>query len=126
MTMNSVGRPTRPEGSAETTGFVSLTGARGLLQDEPLIFELGGWDKTGVDLDEAAHDASDLAGFTRADLPLPGLSEPETMRHFVRLSQKNYGIDTGLFPLGSCTMKHNARLNEKTARMPGFSDVHPL
>jgi glycine dehydrogenase subunit 2 len=44
----------------------------------------------------------------------------------VRLSQKNYGIDSGLFPLGSCTMKHNARLNERMARLPGFSDVHPL
>ena len=61
MTMNTVGRPTRPEGSAANTGFTSLTGARGLLQDEPLIFELGEWDKTGVDLDDAEHDASDLA-----------------------------------------------------------------
>ena len=59
-------------------------------------------------------------------LGLPGLSEPEAMRHYVRLSQKNYGIDTGLFPLGSCTMKHNPRLNEKMARLPGFGDVHPL
>ena len=48
------------------------------------------------------------------------------MRHFVRLSQKNYGIDTGMFPLGSCTMKHNPRLNEKMARLPGFGDIHPL
>jgi glycine dehydrogenase subunit 2 len=48
------------------------------------------------------------------------------MRHYVRLSQKNYGIDTGLFPLGSCTMKHNPRLNEKMARVPGLGDIHPL
>ena len=48
------------------------------------------------------------------------------MRHYVRLSQKNYGIDTGLFPLGSCTMKHNPRLNERMARLPGFGDIHPL
>jgi glycine dehydrogenase subunit 2 len=48
------------------------------------------------------------------------------MRHYVRLSQKNYGIDTGMFPLGSCTMKHNPRLNEKVARLPGFGDIHPL
>ncbi len=60
------------------------------------------------------------------EIGLPGLSEPETMRHYVRLSQKNYGIDTGLFPLGSCTMKHNPRLNEKLARLPGFGDIHPL
>ncbi len=57
---------------------------------------------------------------------LPGLSEPETMRHYVRLSQKNYAIDTGIYPLGSCTMKHNPRLNEKMARLPGFADIHPL
>ena len=48
------------------------------------------------------------------------------MRHYVRLSRKNYGIDTGIFPLGSCTMKHNPRLNEKMARLPGFGDIHPL
>ncbi len=48
------------------------------------------------------------------------------MRHYVRLSQKNYSIDTGIFPLGSCTMKHNPRLNEKMARLPGFADIHPL
>ena len=48
------------------------------------------------------------------------------MRHYTRLSRQNYAIDLGLFPLGSCTMKHNPRLNEKVARMPGFADVHPL
>ena len=48
------------------------------------------------------------------------------MRHYVRLSQKNYAIDSGIFPLGSCTMKHNPRLNEKIARLPGFADIHPL
>jgi len=126
MTMQNVGRPTRPEGSSESTGFQSLTGGRGLVQDEPLIFELDGWKKTGVDLPDASADASDLAGLTRADLPLPGLSEPEAMRHYVRLSQKNHAIDLALYPLGSCTMKHNPRLNEKAARMAGFADLHPL
>ena len=57
---------------------------------------------------------------------LPGLSEPQVVRHYTRLSQKNYGIDTGLYPLGSCTMKHNPRLNEKLARLPGFADLHPM
>jgi glycine dehydrogenase subunit 2 len=125
MSMQSVGRPTRPEAAA-AQGYASLTGGRGLLQDEPLIFELGGWDKTGVDLPEPEADASDLAGLTREDLPLPGLSEPEAVRHYVRLSQKNHAIDLALYPLGSCTMKHNPRLNERMARLPGFSDVHPL
>ena len=59
-------------------------------------------------------------------IDLPGLSEPETVRHYTRLSRQNYAIDLGLFPLGSCTMKHNPRLNEKVARLPGFADVHPL
>ena len=48
------------------------------------------------------------------------------MRHYVRLSRNNYSIDGGIYPLGSCTMKHNPRLNEKMARLPGFADVHPL
>src|SRR5206468_3762029 len=48
------------------------------------------------------------------------------LRHYVRLSQKNHAIDLALYPLGSCTMKHNPRLNEKMARLPGFADIHPL
>jgi hypothetical protein len=48
------------------------------------------------------------------------------VRHYVRLSQKNHAIDLALYPLGSCTMKHNPRLNEKMARLPGFADIHPL
>ena len=62
----------------------------------------------------------------KTPIGLPGLSEPETVRHYTRLSRQNYAIDLGLFPLGSCTMKHNPRLNEKVARMKGFADVHPL
>src|SRR4051812_24963141 len=57
---------------------------------------------------------------------LPGLSEPQTVRHYTRLSRQNYAIDLGLFPLGSCTMKHNPRLCERMARLPGFADIHPL
>ena len=126
MAMSNVGRPTQP-GAANSDGFTSLTGGRGLLQDEPLLFELGGWEKTGVDFDPPAHDASDLGELVRtAPIGLPGLSEPETMRHYVRLSQLNHAIDLALYPLGSCTMKHNPRLNEKMARLAGFADLHPL
>ncbi len=68
-----------------------------------------------------------LAGWSaRRAIGLPGLSEQETVRHYTRLSRQNYAIDLGLFPLGSCTMKHNPRLNEKLARLPGFADIHPL
>jgi len=105
----------------------TTSGNRGLLQAEPLIFETGHATGTGVDLPAPKGTANKLGGLTRkATLDLPGLSEPETMRHFVRLSQKNYAIDLGLFPLGSCTMKHNPRLNERAARFEGFADLHPL
>ena len=126
MTMNSTGRPTTPaSGEADMTATVS--GSRGLLQAEGLIFEVGSVDKTGVDLPEPKGRADRLGGVARsAPTGLPGLSEPEMMRHYVRLSQKNYAIDLGLFPLGSCTMKHNPRLNEKMARLPGFADIHPM
>ncbi len=127
MTMNNVGRPTGTGAANDTQGHTSLMGGRGLLQDEPLLFELGGWDKTGVDIDLGEHDASDLGDLVRtAPIGLAGLSEPETMRHYVRLSQKNHAIDLALYPLGSCTMKHNPRLNEKMARLAGFADLHPL
>ncbi|HRE42876.1 MAG TPA: aminomethyl-transferring glycine dehydrogenase subunit GcvPB [Terricaulis sp.] len=106
--------------------FETTSGNRGLLQAEPLIFETGSAETTGVDL-PAPKGESKLGALARkAPLDLPGLSEPETMRHFVRLSQKNYAIDLGLFPLGSCTMKHNPRLNERAARFEGFADLHPL
>jgi len=127
MTMHNVGRPTRPETALPASAAGSLTGARGLLQDEALLFELNGWDKTGVDLAPAQFDASDLGDLVRtAPIGLPGLSEPEAVRHYVRLSQKNHAIDLALYPLGSCTMKHNPRLNEKMARLAGFGDLHPL
>src|SRR6187401_86642 len=56
---------------------------------------------------------------------LPELAEPEVMRHFTALSTRNFGIDTGFYPLGSCTMKHNPRVNERLAALPGFRDLHP-
>jgi glycine dehydrogenase subunit 2 len=125
--MNAVGRPTRPQAGG-TAPDQTLTGARGLLQDEALIFERESWSQTGVDMPTPGPGAAaGLEGLIAAAAPaLPGLSEPETVRHYVRLSQKNHAIDLALYPLGSCTMKHNPRLNEKLARLPGFADLHPL
>src|SRR6266540_600238 len=57
---------------------------------------------------------------------LPELAEPEIVRHFTELSTRNFGIDTGFYPLGSCTMKYNPRVNERLAMLPGFRDLHPL
>jgi glycine dehydrogenase subunit 2 len=105
----------------------TVTGNRALMLEEPLIFEIGSDITCGVDLPAMTGDAPDLGGLLRnRPIGLPGLSEPETVRHYTRLSRQNYAIDLGLFPLGSCTMKHNPRLNEKVARMKGFADVHPL
>jgi len=105
----------------------TITGNRGLRIEEKLIFELGQPGRAGVDLPEAPPH-TDRLGALRRDAPagLPGLSEPQVVRHFTRLSQKNYAIDAGIYPLGSCTMKHNPRLNEKLARLPGLAQLHPL
>jgi glycine dehydrogenase subunit 2 len=126
--MNRQGRPTRASEGAPTQETKTFSGNKGLQLEEPLIFEVGSGETTGVDLPKVdSVDANRLGGLERkAAIGLPGLSEPETMRHYVRLSQKNFSIDAGIYPLGSCTMKHNPRLNEKMARLPGFGDVHPL
>ncbi|MFX1375473.1 MAG: aminomethyl-transferring glycine dehydrogenase subunit GcvPB [Promethearchaeota archaeon] len=62
----------------------------------------------------------------RDDIPIPNISEIEIIRHFVKLSHKNYGVDMGIYPLGSCTMKYNPKISERIERFPGFSRVHPL
>jgi glycine dehydrogenase subunit 2 len=127
--LNNQGRPTQASAndSAALTPRKTFTGNRGLQTHEALIFETGRHDVTGVDIDEPEEFAPRLGGLQRKTaIELPGLSEPEAMRHYVRLSQKNYAIDAGLYPLGSCTMKHNPRLNEKMARLAGLADIHPL
>lgn len=101
MSMNNVGRPSAPEITVETTSFKTLLGGKGLLQSEKLIFEKDDYGRTGVDFADVAIDASDLDGLLRNDLSLPGLTEPEAMRHYVRLSQKNHAIDLALYPLGA-------------------------
>ena len=124
--MKTTGRPTSST-AANMNDRKTVSGSQALNQATQLIFETGTPRRTGVDLPEPKGRASRLGGHERkGEIGLPGLSEPETMRHYVRLSQKNYAIDLGVYPLGSCTMKHNPRLNEKVARMPGFADVHPL
>ena len=124
--LNRQGRPSRPE-EAAAPAAATFTGNRGLQMEEPLLFEIGRAEVTGVDLPEAPATPGRLGRFARrTPLNLPGLSEPETMRHYVRLSRQNHAIDLGTYPLGSCTMKHNPRLNEQMARLPGFADIHPL
>jgi glycine dehydrogenase subunit 2 len=114
-------------GGTEGQTSATTTGNRALMLEEALIFEIGDSQTSGVDLADAPMVTSRLAGLERSRaIGLPGLSEPETVRHYTRLSRQNYGIDLGFFPLGSCTMKHNPRLNEKMARLKGLADIHPL
>ena len=113
--------------SPERAGPPTIGGNRGLQLEEKLLFERDAAGRCGVDLPLPPTVGERLAGLRRrGPIGLPGLSEPQVVRHFTRLSQKNYAIDLGLYPLGSCTMKHNPRLNEKLARLPGFADIHPL
>ncbi|WP_096704117.1 aminomethyl-transferring glycine dehydrogenase subunit GcvPB [Magnetospirillum sp. 15-1] len=106
----------------------TISGNRALQVEEKLIFELDNPGSVAIDLPEPAPFDLDRLGDAprRGRVALPDLSEPQVVRHYTRLSQKNYGIDTGFYPLGSCTMKHNPRLSEKVARLPGLADLHPL
>jgi glycine dehydrogenase subunit 2 len=99
---------------------------RGLQYEENLLWEKARSDHSGVDL-PSAQNLKLRTGFSaRENIGLPQVSEPQALRHFVRMSTWNYSIDHGFFPLGSCTMKHNPRLNEKLARLKGFAHIHPL
>ncbi|HJQ59068.1 MAG TPA: aminomethyl-transferring glycine dehydrogenase subunit GcvPB, partial [Vineibacter sp.] len=110
-----------------TADVETSTGNRGLQLEERLIFEYAHADRSGVDLPEPPPVKDRLGALRRRGaIGLPGLAEPQVVQHYTRLSQKNYAIDMGLYPLGSCTMKHNPRLNERMARLPGFGDAHPL
>jgi len=97
------------------------------MRPEPLIFETGQpgrantYFRDGAPLDEFLPKTA-----LRAGLPLPDNSELDVVRHFTRLSQRTFSIDTGFYPLGSCTMKYNPRINEAMAAQPGFRDLHPF
>lgn len=102
----------------------------GLQFSEPSIFERGASGRYGASLpalDVPAVDSRELLAGVRRETAagLPEVSEPEAFRHFVRLSQWNFCIDTQFYPLGSCTMKYNPKINEWAARLPGFADLHP-
>jgi len=94
---------------------------------EPTLYEQSSPGRIGVRFPEPDVPLTPLPEMlVRADLPLPELSELDVVRHFTHLSQMNYCIDSGFYPLGSCTMKYNPKINEVTARLPGFAFTHPL
>ncbi|MDO8586614.1 MAG: aminomethyl-transferring glycine dehydrogenase subunit GcvPB [Armatimonadota bacterium] len=98
---------------------------------EPLIFELSAEGRSGValppsDVPETKAEASIPREMLRQDLPLPEVGEVDVIRHFISLSQRNFGVDTGFYPLGSCTMKYNPKINERVAGLAGLRELHPL
>lgn len=103
--------------------------------NEPVIFNLGRNGRRGHVLPKVEEEVKNVVGILNALIPnnmrrtsqfrLPELSEVEVARHFIRLSEMNYGIDSGLYPLGSCTMKYNPKINEELASLPTISLVHP-
>jgi glycine dehydrogenase subunit 2 len=101
-------------------------------QDQPLIFELTKPGRTGyslpsLDIPEIASDELIPSEYLRTDeAELPEVSELDIMRHYTALSKRNHGVDSGFYPLGSCTMKYNPKINENVARMAGLAHIHPL
>ncbi len=94
---------------------------------EPTLFELSSPGRTGVTFPDPDVPRAPLPdSLLRADLPLPELAEVDVIRHYMRLSRFNYSVDGGFYPLGSCTMKYNPKINEDAARLPGFAFAHPL
>src|SRR5215204_2938539 len=96
---------------------------------EPLSFELSRPGRVGYSLPDDDVPAAPLPDHLLRTAPpegMPEMSELEVVRHFTRLSDENYAIDHGFYPLGSCTMKYNPRVNEDVAAMPGFTAIHPL
>jgi glycine dehydrogenase subunit 2 len=113
------------------SGTEKTVGTRGLILNEPLVFEQGSPGRTAYslppsDVPERKAEALIPKRLLRDGIPgLPELSEVDVMRHFTRISQWNYCVDLGFYPLGSCTMKYNPRINEDMARVPGFAKAHP-
>jgi len=101
-------------------------------QDQALIFELSTHGRIGYSLPEMDVQELDLSGLLpegylrEEDAELPEVSELDIMRHYTALSKRNHGLDSGFYPLGSCTMKYNPKINENVARFNGFAHVHPL
>ena len=106
---------------------MAYPGTKGLAFKEPFLWERSSKGRTGLSLPERDVPSADLdPSLVGAEPALPELSEVDVVRHYTRLSTWNFGVDTGMYPLGSCTMKYNPKINEKLASLPGFADLHPM
>jgi glycine dehydrogenase subunit 2 len=102
-------------------------GIGGLIIDEPLLWEKGKKGRIGMSIPESDVPAAPVdAGLLRTDVDFPDLCEVDVVRHYTRLSQWNFGVDSGMYPLGSCTMKYNPKTNERQAATPALAAAHPL
>ena len=102
-------------------------GITGLILNEPLLWEKGKKGRSGFSLPRRDVEGFPLdENLIGAGPDFPDLSEVDVIRHYTRLSTWNFGVDTGMYPLGSCTMKYNPKTNEKQAALPGFAKAHPL
>jgi len=107
--------------------MTAVLGTTGLILNEPLLWEKGKPGRRGFSLPPRDVEISPLGESLISQGPdFPDLSEVDVVRHFTRLSTWNFGVDTGTYPLGSCTMKYNPKINDKHAALPGFAGAHPL
>ena len=104
-----------------------MTGTTGLIFKEPLLWEIGASGRTAFSLPEREVPAQPVdESLIHSGPDFPDLCEPEIVRHYTRLSQWNFSVDSGMYPLGSCTMKYNPKTNERQAALPGIAQAHPL
>ncbi len=104
-----------------------FAGSIGLVLNEPLLFDKGKRGRVGISMPRRDVDYFPVdEELTGTGPDFPDLAEIEVVRHYTRLSTWNFGVDTGMYPLGSCTMKYNPKTNEKQAALPGFAGAHPL
>ena len=102
-------------------------GTKGLIFNEPLLWEKGVRGRTGFSMPRRDIEEAPMDEKLKGSAPdFPDLSEVDVVRHYTRLSQWNFGVDSGMYPLGSCTMKYNPKTNERQAALPGFAAAHPL
>ncbi len=106
---------------------MSKAGTTGLIFNEPLLWEKGKKGRTGMSIPEFDVPEAEMDAGLAGDGPdFPDLSEVDVVRHYTRLSQWNFGVDSGMYPLGSCTMKYNPKINEKQAARPEIAAAHPM
>ncbi|MBW1852995.1 MAG: aminomethyl-transferring glycine dehydrogenase subunit GcvPB, partial [Deltaproteobacteria bacterium] len=102
-------------------------GTTGLILNEPLLWEKGKRGRSAFSLPRRDVESTPVNEELMGDGPdFPDLSEIDVVRHYTRLSQWNFCVDTGMYPLGSCTMKYNPKINEKYAALKGFAGAHPM